>query len=295
MNQPKLLAIGDNVCDKYLSRNKMYPGGQSVNTSVYASMNQTPAAFLGKFGDDAVGDCIKNTLDLLGVDRSHCRQYSGESGFALVTQNGSDRVFLGSNKGGIAKDHPYAFTGDDLAYMKQFRVIYSNLNAYLEEELPTVSATGVPIAFDFSDSWTDSYLSRICPYIQIALLSCAHLNDAERKAEMEKVAVLGVPLVLGTAGKKGSYALYNEEFCYTEAVHADNVIDTMGAGDSYFAAFLCSLISSAEGDLLPQGQKGKNVSRIRAAMKTGAAFAAKVCTMEGAFGYGTPIVGRTEV
>ena len=31
-----ILAVGDNVVDKYLSRGKMYPGGQCVNTCVYA-------------------------------------------------------------------------------------------------------------------------------------------------------------------------------------------------------------------------------------------------------------------
>ena len=30
-------------------------------------------------------------------------------------------------------------------------------------------------------------------------------------------------------------------------------------------------------------------------MQIGAAFAAKMCAKEGAFGYGTPIVGRTEL
>ena len=32
MSAVKIIAIGDNVCDKYLSRGKMYPGGQCVNT-----------------------------------------------------------------------------------------------------------------------------------------------------------------------------------------------------------------------------------------------------------------------
>ena len=31
----RIIAIGDNVCDKYLSRGKMYPGGQCVNTCAY--------------------------------------------------------------------------------------------------------------------------------------------------------------------------------------------------------------------------------------------------------------------
>ena len=33
MSAVKIIAIGDNVCDKYLSRGKMYPGGQCVNTT----------------------------------------------------------------------------------------------------------------------------------------------------------------------------------------------------------------------------------------------------------------------
>ena len=54
MKEVRILAIGDNVCDKYLSRGKMYPGGQCVNTCAYARMNQTEAAYLGKFGSDEV-------------------------------------------------------------------------------------------------------------------------------------------------------------------------------------------------------------------------------------------------
>ena len=33
MSAVKIIAIGDKVCDKYLSRGKMYPGGQCVNTT----------------------------------------------------------------------------------------------------------------------------------------------------------------------------------------------------------------------------------------------------------------------
>ena len=36
MKKARLLAIGDDVCDKYLSRGKMYPGGQAGNTCAYA-------------------------------------------------------------------------------------------------------------------------------------------------------------------------------------------------------------------------------------------------------------------
>ena len=56
MSEAKIIAIGDNVVDKYLSRGKMYPGGQCVNTCVYSIMNGGKPAYLGKFGDDGVAE-----------------------------------------------------------------------------------------------------------------------------------------------------------------------------------------------------------------------------------------------
>lgn len=39
----------------------------------------------------------------------------------------------------------------------------------------------------------------------------------------------------------------------------------------------------------------KMKERLLTAMNKGAAFSAKVCAMEGAFGYGVPIEGKTEL
>ena len=292
MRKARLLAIGDDVCDKYLSRGKMYPGGQAVNTCAYAVMNGVEAAFLGKFGSDEVAQCLQDTLDALGIDRSRCRSFEGENGFACVTLAGSDRVFIGSNKGGVAAVNPYCFTAEDLDYIKGFDLVYSDLNAYVEEDLPFIASAGVPIAYDFSLRWTDAYLARICPYIKVALLSCAHLDQEAREREMKKAASYGVPLVLGTIGEEGSWLLYRDRFYYAPAVLSDDVFDTMGAGDSYFATFLSTLLKKqAAGEIHLDGSEDLSEALVEA-MNAGAAFAAGVCGMEGAFGYGVPIAGR---
>ena len=291
----KILAIGDNVCDKYLSRGKMYPGGQCVNTCVYAKMNQIEASYLGKYGDDEVAVCVQETLNKLEIDDSFCRHYNGENGFALVTLKGNDRVFLGSNKGGIAKEHSFDFNESDMNYIKGFNVIYTNLNSYIEDDLPKLYGTGVPIAFDFSLRWTDEYLEKVCPFVTVAIMSCAHLTSEQREKEMKKAQSNGVKIVLGTIGEDGSYVLYEDTFYYAKAVHADDVIDTMGAGDSYFAAFLCELLENSTTGKLIEGTEAQMGERLLKAMNKGAAFAAKVCAMEGAFGYGVPIVGKTEI
>ncbi|MDO4338980.1 MAG: fructoselysine 6-kinase [Eubacteriales bacterium] len=295
MENCRIIAIGDNVCDKYLSRGKMYPGGQCVNTCVYAVMNGAKAAYLGKYGNDEVAACVQDTLKAIGIDDSRCRHFEGENGFALVTLKGNDRVFLGSNKGGIAKEHPFDFTEEDFTYIKGFHLIYTNLNSYIEENLPELKETGVPIAYDFSTRWTDGYLEKVCPYITVAILSCAHLSKEEREREMKKVQSYGVPVVLGTVGEDGSYVLYKDEILYAKAVYAEDVIDTMGAGDSYFTAFLCSLLESSQTGAIAEGDDEKMKERLQDAMDRGASFAARVCAMEGAFGYGTPVLGKTEI
>lgn len=294
MDPVKIIAIGDNVCDKYLSRGKMYPGGQCVNTCVYAQLNGALSAYLGKYGTDDVAAYNRSLLKQLGIDDSRSRQFEGENGFAMVTLKGNDRVFLGSNKGGVAKEHGFSFTTADLDYIRQFQLIYTNLNSYIEDDLPFLQSAGVPIAYDFSTRWTDEYLAQVAPYVQVAILSCAHLSDAGRECEMRKAAAHGVQIVLGTIGEAGSYVLYDGRFYYAQAVHADDVIDTMGAGDAYFAAFLCDLLKSSRTGALVE-KEADMPARLQHAMAVGAAFSARMCAKEGAFGYGTPITGRTEL
>ena len=309
----RIVAAGDCVCDKYLSRGKMYPGGQAVNTCAYASMNGAETAFIGKLGTDGAARCLEDAMDELGIDRSRCRRFEGETGFALVTLKDGDRVFLGSNKGGVAKEHGFGFTEEDIEFIRGFDLLYSDLNSYIEDDLPLLASAGVPLAYDFSTRGDAEYLERVMPYVDIALMSCAHLADGEREELMRKAAGLGARIVLGTVGERGSHLLCGDRLYYTEAVKAGEIFDTMGAGDSYFAAFLCSLLRSAPGaeacegtsfrpetrasavDRLLAGSPEELAARIEAAMKAGAEFAAKVCSLEGAFGFGTPITGRTEI
>lgn len=143
MGNLKILAIGDNVADKYLSRKKMYPGGQSFNTAVYATFNKMESAYLGKFGNDLVARHNCEVLEELSIDNSHSRHFVGENGYAQVTLKNNDRVFLGSNKGGIAKEHPFNFNDDDMNYIKEFALIYTNLNSYIEDDLPFLNRAGV--------------------------------------------------------------------------------------------------------------------------------------------------------
>ena len=99
----KVIGIGDNVCDKYIHLKTMFPGGQALNFSVYAKQLGADVSYMGVFGTDQEAAHVIRTLDELGIEHGRCRQYEGENGCARVTLEDGDRVFLGSNKGGIVR------------------------------------------------------------------------------------------------------------------------------------------------------------------------------------------------
>jgi len=68
---------------------------------------------------------------------------------------------------------------------------------------------------------------------------------------MEEMQVKGPKLVLTTMGEKGSLCFDGENF-YKFGVISCPIIDTMGAGDSYIAGFLCGIM---RGEDIPSSMK----------------------------------------
>lgn len=289
MEQYKVIGIGDNVVDKYVHQGIMYPGGNALNFCAYAKMCDMKVSYLGKFGNDKVAEYIQSVMDELGIEHSHCRKFEGENGYARVTLENGERVFLGSNKGGIAKEKPWNFTENDLEYIREFSVIHTSLNSYIEDDLNKLKKCDVPISFDFSVRWNDEYLEKVCQYTDISFLSCSHLNDDERKREMLKAQKNGSKIVVGTVGEEGSYALYKDNWLYQPAVLTE-AVDTMGAGDSYLTAFLVEMVRTSEEYEFFSDNDSHMINRIKLSMEKGANFAAKICQVNGAFDYGTDII-----
>lgn len=66
-----------------------------------------------------------------------------------------DRIFLGSNEGGIRGDMRYVIDRFAAEYVRGFDLVHSGNYCFTERELPKIKAAGVPISFDFSDDSTD--------------------------------------------------------------------------------------------------------------------------------------------
>ena len=167
----RVLGIGDNVCDKYLHIETIYPGGNALNVAVFGKFLGAEAAYLGTFGDDEVGRHVYSVVRQLGLDISHCRMEKGENGCARVRLADGDRVFLPGNHGGIAGEKPPVLTGLDEEYISRFDLIHTSIFSYMEPELPKIRRAGKFVSMDFSDRYDEAYLRQCCPYIDCGEIS----------------------------------------------------------------------------------------------------------------------------
>lgn len=286
-----LIGIGDNVADKFLDRHILYPGGNAFNVSVFASRNGAKSAYLGIYGTDEIAAHNRATLAELGVDDSHSRQVPGENGCALVQTVDGDRIFVGSNKGGVAASTPWEFCAEDLAYIRGYDIIHTSINSYIDAELSLLAESGVPISYDFSTHWNAERSRQTGRDCSIAFLSCSHLDEMHTLQILRETLDGGYGIAVGTRGAEGSIACCGGAV-YRQAAIPVDVVDTMGAGDGYIAGFLVALCRQVSPAVIKAGDFPEPA--IRSAMAAGAAFARNVCEVEGAFGFGLPFEATEE-
>lgn len=271
----KLVAVGDNVVDVYKDRNEMFPGGNALNVAVLSKRyGALKSAFIGIIGNDAEGDHIVDSLIKNNVDIRHIRRAYGESGKAYVDINEEgERIFISSNKGGIQSKLKLRLSEEDYDYMKNFDVLHTSIYSNLDEELPLLSKI-LPISYDFSNYFTDESLRKVCPYITFAFISGSDLSEQEIQQYVQTIHELGTPNVVVTKGSRGVF-MSNHNKTFTQAIKETNVIDTLGAGDSFIAGFLTYYL---------------NGYSIEQSLQEAAYKAARTCEVNGAFGFGKSLI-----
>lgn len=286
----RVLGIGDNVCDKYIHLQTMFPGGQALNFSVYAKMLGALSSYMGVFGRDDVAEHVIETLDKLGIEHGHCRQYDGENGYAKVTLVDGDRVFLGSNKGGVAKENPLSLTAEDLDYIKTFSHVHTSNNSHFDTQLPKLTCEKITVSYDFSGQWSDEEkVAAVAPYIAFGFLSCGSVEAEDAMDICRRIHNAGCPMVIATRGSHGAM-LYDGEYFFEQKPKLVEAVDTLGAGDSFATAFLLSFVESKVlwTDKMESDREFYK-TELKKAMEKGAEFASKTCMIQGAFGHGKAI------
>lgn len=265
----KIIAIGDNVADCYLDQMKFYPGGNCVNVAVGCKRNGAgQVAYLGILATDDKAEAIRAVIEKEGVDTHLCRVVEGISGQPRVNLVDGDRVFIGGPKNTVQHKVKLKLIEEDFHFASLFDLAHVSCYSNMEEELSGL-AESVDISFDFSDMHSDEYLVKVCPHIRFAFFSGSHMEKEEINVLAQKVCEFGVEVIGITRGAEGAVFYKNGEMFHRSPDPTD-VIDTMGAGDSFIAGFLTCYIDTGN---------------MEEALDAAAASSAKTCTFNGGIGY----------
>ncbi len=226
---------------------KYVAGGSAANTISCTAIFGMPSGFIGKIGNDELGQLFKSDQEQYGV-RTHLMTGDRSSGRSMVFVSGGNAertfaVYLGAALELTASDlRPEWFAGYDYFHIEGYLVQNQDL---VRRAVDLARAAGCIISLDLASynvvESNLAFLHNIVEkYVDIvfanesesrAFTGCAEPRDAlDELARLSRIAVVKV-------GKDGSWVKSGGEVHHIEAWPAEPV-DATGAGDTYAAGFL---------------------------------------------------------
>ena len=257
----KVTGVGFSCADVYEKLNKFYPTGNGVDWGVHLRRMGIPVSIVSVVGTDKYGALMKDALQKEEIDVSHLRVEEGDTCKMMMDlRNGTDRVHLEEIEGVMAN---YALTDEEIAFVKEHDYMHTDLFGKILNHLPEFHHSGVKVVMDFSvfSAEPEYECEKIFPYVDYAFLSYEQ-DDAYIKDWIKKIQSYGPKIVTATLGEHGSIS-WDGKTLYRHGIVPVQVVNTVGAGDSYIAGFTYGIINGWD---------------IPACMKKGTETSAKVIT-----------------
>lgn len=276
----KCICVGDNVIDYYQNLNQSYPGGNAVNVAVHLRRLNVEATYLGNIGDDEASNVIRKALIDNDVNYDRCLTIkNGTTKKCVYDVIDGERQFvevrLGDNWAG-----PMTLSKTDIEYINEYDALFMSVNGKMQNEIIKLKDCKALLIYDFGEKEkyrTNDYLDTVCHNIDLAMLSLQDDDPNTMRVLADKLLKRNTKNVLFTIGKKGQY-LYNKSGIYYGKSKLVDAIDTMGAGDSFLAAFVIEAMNKGfkKGTIL-------NKQIIEYALDKASDNARKNCLVKGAF------------
>lgn len=240
------------------------PGGNAFNVAVALARAGTRVAYLGAIGDDAAAHLILDAGRLSGVDMSRVVQIPGATGRTVVARDANgERRFLYEDYGASAL---YRLDPETVGWLAGARWLHFSRQRDLAEHVAELRGIDTRISVDLGYGGGVDELEALGPHVDVVFLSASAAPDLTEEELLSRALGADAALVVVTLGAAGSVAASGDRRWTTEAVPVEYVIDTLGAGDAYIAAFIAALADGAQVD---------------EAMRAGARAGAAACTQWG--------------
>ena len=248
---PDLILSGDVVpefgqVEKIVDNAVLAIGSSSAIFACGAARLGLKVAFIGVCGDDVFGRFMLEEMQKRGVDVSHVLvREGGDTGLSVILNKGSDRAIL-THPGLIAELKASDVTDSLLRQARHLHVASYFLQTNLQPDLPMLFrraralglTTSLDPNYDPSEKWIgfDELLSVTNVFMPnqkeaLSLSGEANLDFAAGRLG-SKVQALAIKL-----GEDGALGIQHGEKVRVASIPV-NVIDTVGAGDSFDAGFI---------------------------------------------------------
>lgn len=236
-----------NNAEKYAKMTGKSGGGQSANTTVALAKMGFKCGFIGKVGDDKLGDLLLDSME--NVDKSHI-QREGNSGTCLciLDQQGerANIVFPGCND-------KISINESDVNYIKSSKFLH--LTSFCNEEilkiqenLLTQDLGETKITFDPGEIYSRLSMKRLCrilSYTDILFATSKEIElitGKEYQSGVKEIIDCGTEVVVCKMSEYGSRIFSKEYDIPISVTKVEKVIDKTGAGDVYAAGFIAGLL-----------------------------------------------------
>ena len=301
---PPVAVLGECVADAFVEpgaagpdalRLEVRAGGGPANTAVALARLGTPTRFLGRLSDDVFGRLFRGRLERSGVDvraAVAAAQPStlavadladdGSAAYSFHAQGTADWQWTPSELTAAAAGPLSCLHTGSLALVRPpgGLAVETLLARVRERATVSVDPNVRPLLVDPAD-----YRERLpvwCAAADVLRLSDEDLGHLWPGEEPERAAGWfhdhGVRLVVVTLGAAGVFASLDGKPLHAAAPPVE-VVDTVGAGDSFMAGFLHALHTAGT---LGGRLDGLAAAEVEAAMAFGARVAAAVCAVRGA-------------
>lgn len=254
---PDLIMTGDvipafNQVEKLVDSASLTIGSSSGIFACGAARLGLSVAFIGVCGDDVFGKFMLDEMSKRNVDVSHVIvRKEGQTGLSVILNQGTDRAIL-THLGLIADLQASDIADDLLRQSKHLHVASYFLQAKLQPDLSKLFkrahslrlTTSLDTNYDPSEKWLgfNELLSvtNILFLNKTEALSITQSNDIE--FALKKLADKG-ELVAVKLGVDGALACMEKEIIRSKCISV-NVVDTVGAGDTFAAGFMRGYLNS---------------------------------------------------
>lgn len=204
-------------------------------------------AVVGKVGDDPFGHFMLDELQTSGIDVGGVRiDPSLQTGFTLILANGNDRAILtypGAIPSLTYEDIPMELVNHARHIHVGSYFLQTNLQADIPKLFDRVHVSGISTSLDTNFDPSEKWDGGVKTAIEKANVFLPNLREVCAIAGKEDVESAMASLVEGRRtiavklGAQGAVARQAEEVNWALPLPV-NVVDTVGAGDSFDAGFL---------------------------------------------------------